>query len=92
MKIGSSLLALKTKNGVEIYEGEDDTERFMKELNVEVRGWKDTNNTYGNDGNWWSSTARSAANARHLYFASGDFYPQDSNSKGYGFAVRCVAQ
>lgn len=70
--------------------GEDDVKRFMEELNVEMRGWKDANDTYGNDGNWWSSTATSTTSARYLFFASGRFYPQEFSKKVYGFAVRPV--
>lgn len=75
--------------------GSDDVERFMKELNAERRGDMDTNGSIGNVGSyglWWSSTASSAAYARGLLFNSGYFYPQDGYYKGYGFAVRCVAQ
>ena len=46
----------------------------------------------GSGGYWWSSTAYSAVNARDLRFYSGYFGPQNYNDKGYGFAVRCVAQ
>ena len=48
--------------------------------------------TVGGGGYWWSSTAYSAAYARALAFVSGYFLPQSNDYKGYGFAVRCVAQ
>ena len=47
----------------------------------------------GSSGYWWSSTASTNYTlARNLTFSSGYFNPQGINSKGYGFAVRCVAQ
>ncbi|MBR0480832.1 hypothetical protein IJJ46_03390, partial [Candidatus Saccharibacteria bacterium] len=46
----------------------------------------------GNGGIWWSSTATSASKANYLDELSGYFYPQANYYKGYGFAVRCVAQ
>lgn len=73
--------------------GEDDVESFMKELKVELRGYKNSNGNIGNVGSfgyWWSSTAVSSTVARYLHFYSGYFYPQANYAKGYGFAVRPV--
>lgn len=76
-------------------EGNDDTELFMDELHANLKGHKDEDgniNYVGSRGYWWSSTAASSTDARRLSFGSGYFYPQYNNAKGYGFAVRCVAQ
>ncbi|MBR2709508.1 hypothetical protein IKE72_00280 [Candidatus Saccharibacteria bacterium] len=45
----------------------------------------------GVDGDFWSSVGYSAKGAHDLSFYSAQFYPQDGDSKGYGFSVRCVA-
>ena len=41
-------------------------------------------------GYYWSSTWNSARNARSLDFYSGGVYPQNVDSRYYGFAVRPV--
>ncbi|MBR1796070.1 hypothetical protein IJ765_02310 [Candidatus Saccharibacteria bacterium] len=46
----------------------------------------------GSNGNFWSSTSASAPNAHNLNFNSNNLNPQNSNYKGNGFTVRCVAQ
>ena len=40
---------------------------------------------------YWSST-RSGGNSYDLYFASGSLDPQNSDYRGWGFTLRCVAQ
>lgn len=73
--------------------GDDDVNRFMKELKVKMRGYKTPNGNIanvGSDGYWWSSTANSSASARDLVFLSGYFLPQNSYGKGFGFAIRPV--
>ncbi|MBR2725680.1 hypothetical protein IKE87_00185, partial [Candidatus Saccharibacteria bacterium] len=45
----------------------------------------------GTNGNFWSSVSYSATGAHGLAFYSTYFYPQNSNFKGYGYSVRCVA-
>ena len=44
----------------------------------------------GASGYYWSSTLRSARYARVPYFSSGGVYPQNYDSRYYGFAVRPV--
>ena len=44
----------------------------------------------GSYGDYWSASINSAASARYLYFGSGGVYPQDGDSRFYGFAVRPV--
>ena len=46
----------------------------------------------GSEGDFWSSTSGSSRLAYGLYFYSYLLYPQYATSKGYGLAVRCVAQ
>ena len=50
------------------------------------RSW----NNRGSNGNYWSSSFNSARSARSLYFDSGGVYPQNSNYRYLGFAVRPV--
>ncbi|MBR2709782.1 hypothetical protein IKE72_01745 [Candidatus Saccharibacteria bacterium] len=45
----------------------------------------------GAGGYFWSSVGYSATGARDLNFYSTYFYPQNSDNKGSGFSVRCVA-
>ena len=43
------------------------------------------------NGSWWSTTAGSAINGRYLgTWTSNNVYAQDNNSRGRGFALRCV--
>ena len=44
----------------------------------------------GSRGAYWSRTPYSSANAYNFLYGSSYFYPQDYNSKNYGFSVRCV--
>ncbi|MBR3385987.1 hypothetical protein IKG68_00210 [Candidatus Saccharibacteria bacterium] len=44
----------------------------------------------GTDGYYWSSTANSSRDARHLYFYSGGVYSTVNNPRRYGFSVRCL--
>lgn len=44
----------------------------------------------GSIGIYWSSTFYSSRLARRLFFGSGGVYPQDTNYRYYGFAVRAV--
>ena len=46
----------------------------------------------GSGGYYWSSTARSSANANYLYLDSSDVYPATSDARIYGYTVRCVAR
>ena len=41
-------------------------------------------------GFWWSGTAGSATDGRHLGSNTGYVYAQANNFRGYGFALRCV--
>ena len=50
------------------------------------RSW----NVRGSNGYYWSSTWISARSARDLFFRSGGVYPQSSNNRYYGFALRPV--
>ncbi len=45
----------------------------------------------GSDGYYWSSTVLSAL-SYHLHFSSSSVNPAGSNSRGYGFSVRCVQE
>ena len=49
-------------------------------------------NNVGGEGNYWSATAASGSNARNLNANAGNLNPQNSNNKGNGLTVRCVAQ
>ena len=42
----------------------------------------------GGNGNYWCAIPSSATDGRNLDFYSGDVYPQDANSRAYGFSVR----
>ncbi|MBR3323847.1 hypothetical protein IKG16_03130, partial [Candidatus Saccharibacteria bacterium] len=46
----------------------------------------------GSDGYFWSGTPSAEANAYHLTYSSEGVYPQDSDNKGLGFSIRCVAR
>ena len=46
----------------------------------------------GSSGYYWSSTASNATNAYSLYFYGSGVYPQNTNYRGRGFSVRCVAR
>ena len=43
------------------------------------------------NGYYWSRTVHRANYSDHLYLYSSSVYPQNSNVKGSGFAVRCVS-
>ncbi len=43
-------------------------------------------------GYWWSGTAGSATNGRRLSTWTGNVNAQTNGFRGYGFALRCVAQ
>ncbi|MBR3257049.1 hypothetical protein IKG02_02060 [Candidatus Saccharibacteria bacterium] len=47
-------------------------------------------NNRGASGDYWSSYGYSTEYARYQSFSNADFYPQNGNYKGRGFAVRCV--
>ena len=49
-------------------------------------------NNVGSEGDFWSSSSNSERNAYNLNFNSNNLNPQNNNSKGNGFTVRCVAQ
>ena len=46
----------------------------------------------GSNGSYWSSTVFSGDNAYVLYLGGANVYPANSNSKYYGFSVRCIAE
>lgn len=48
-------------------------------------------NNVGSNGRYWSRTANSTLGAYRLYFTSTGVNPASSNSRYYGFSVRCVA-
>ena len=54
--------------------------------------------SYGNlysrrsSGLYWSSRVASGTNSRYLLFYGSFLGPRNSNYRGYGFAVRCVAR
>ncbi|MBQ2638215.1 hypothetical protein IJF89_00855, partial [Candidatus Saccharibacteria bacterium] len=45
----------------------------------------------GSSGYYWSAASYSDTSSYLLTFNSSYLYPRNGNSKGYGFAVRCVA-
>lgn len=47
-------------------------------------------NNEGSNGRYWSRTANSGTDAYNLYFGSSIVYPRNVNSRGNGFALRCV--
>ena len=56
--------------------------------------WEDTAagpRTQGSWANYWSST-RNGGNSYNLNFSSSNLNPQNSNNRGNGFTLRCVAQ
>ncbi len=56
-------------------------------------GWVDGNPKYrGSDGDFWSSTPLSPANAHNLAFVSTRLVPQGGGSKVSGFAIHCVGR
>ena len=48
--------------------------------------------TVGAGSYYWSSTAVSSSNIYHLYFTSANVYSSNSNSRIYGFPIRCLAR
>ncbi|MBO7699076.1 hypothetical protein J6S39_00080 [Candidatus Saccharibacteria bacterium] len=50
-----------------------------------------SSNVRGTYGRYWSSTVNYSTLAYHLYFGSTSVNPASSNSKYYGYSVRCVA-
>ena len=53
--------------------------------------WGNGFRSQGSGGDYWSSTADSSTSARYLFFSSSYVLPgNDSGSKYYGLAVRCV--
>ena len=74
-------------------DGDDDTERFMKELKVEMRGYKGRDGNIfavGGRGCWWTSTEYSSTHARDLAFDSGYFYTRYVDHRDNGFVIRPV--
>ena len=43
------------------------------------------------NGSWWSTTAGSAINGRYLSTWTGNVYAQNTNFRGLGIALRCIA-
>lgn len=87
--------------------GEITAKQLEKTLGLKMNGWVSIegmdkyNQDYstssieyvGTNGDYWSASATAtAANAYNLYFYSSGVDPQDSDSKLYGFSVRCVAR
>ena len=54
--------------------------------------WSNGFYSQGSYGYYWSSTQRTATDARYLYFYSTYVYPAGNYGKSYGYAVRCVAE
>lgn len=70
-------------------EGVFDGELFAKNLGEDsLKAYRKNSEV----GYFWSSYASSAAGSRGLSFGGRYLYPQCNSSKGYGFAVRCVAR
>ena len=42
-------------------------------------------------GNYWSAATYGTSSSRYLYFNASNLNPRGGDTKGYGFAVRCVA-
>ena len=49
-------------------------------------------NNRGSNGFYWESRILSVSNANSLNFYSSYLNPQSSNTRGYGFSVRCVSR
>ncbi|MBQ6570732.1 hypothetical protein IJI02_00065 [Candidatus Saccharibacteria bacterium] len=49
-------------------------------------------NDRGSNGFYWESRILSVSNANSLNFYSSYLNPQSSNTRGYGFSVRCVSR
>lgn len=75
-------------------DGDVDRDTLVEALKLEQKGWVDEDgDTHGKgkEGNWWTSTELSSGSARSLNTYTTRVYPRDSNYKGFGFSVRCVA-
>ncbi|MBR3323362.1 hypothetical protein IKG16_00560 [Candidatus Saccharibacteria bacterium] len=46
----------------------------------------------GSHGNFWSGTPSAETTVYGLVYNSGGVYPQNNDTKGYGFSIRCVAR
>lgn len=67
-------------------DGVFDGKLFAKNLGIEERFKKD------GYGNYWSLRSASTTYSNGLYFYNTYLNPQNNNTRGYGFAVRCVAE
>ncbi len=63
---------------------------FLRTGNYNYSDGKVYNRT--TNGNWWSATRSSATAANNLNTNTTNVNPQNSNNRGNGFAVRCVAR
>lgn len=75
-------------------DGQLDVKTLQKNLNMSHTGLidKDDGLPYGRttDGYWWSATRSSTTNAYSLNTYISNVYPQCSDNRDYGFAVRLV--
>lgn len=80
---------LKKKTGMDLsgYVLSDDMDDYRKDP---IDGGALYNQ--GTHGDFWSATAKDGTSAYDLDFNSSGLNPQDTDSKGYGFTVRCVAR
>lgn len=75
-------------------DGELNPQTLYKNLNMSPTGFYDYEDgkLYNRTtvGYWWSTTRSSATNANYLGTSTTYVYPQNSNYRGYGFALRLV--
>ena len=81
-----------TNYGVALHYGPD---TITKLLTLPAAGYRlNTNGAlfyHGYYGYYWSSTENSS-NAYNLVFDSSNVYPANTNTRAYGFSVRCIAE
>lgn len=74
--------------------GEDDPDKFEETLKLSKEGYMDYDFTsesgQGSSGYFWSGTPSSETNAYYLHYWSTGVNPQNNDTKGYGFSIRCV--
>lgn len=73
-------------------DGDDTLERFVNELNFTYAGlYNGSSLRYvGTYGVYWSSSVYSTSNSYNLYFSTTYVYPQNTNSKDYGYALKFI--
>ena len=65
-------------------------ERLKRSSVLGGNGYGSSVSNAGSNGYYWSSTYYNTGYAYNMHFNSSGVYPQNRNTKYYGFAVRCV--